>query len=159
MSDIKERLHVLAHSLPTGVGLSAAALAEIQRLERELAERTEHVHTPATALDPAGLWKRAEASIAERAAVMPSEDDAIAALQMAQQRLIELGWVHTRYAHDMKVNGVVSKILELGVSGQTEATFRSVNGRDVWWTGGEHWPAWPCLVKRIDTSSTPEVKP
>ena len=104
-------------------------------------------HEPLTRAEGDALWAAVEAAKAERAADMPTDQDAVNALWNAQQRLKELGWQDPTYAHKLKKDGVVSQLIELGSSGVHEGYYHSVNGHDVWWSGPEGSPIHPCLVK------------
>ncbi len=80
---------------------------------------------------------------------MPTEQDAVNTLWEAYQRLRELGWKETTYAHDFKKEGLESQLIELGSSGIHVGYYHKTNDHDVWWIGAEGFPSHPCLVKPL----------
>ena len=111
-------------------------------------------HEPLTRAEADALWKQAEEAQAKREADMPTEKDAVHALWHAWQRLKELGWNDTTYAHAFKREGLTCRLIELGSSGIHEGSYHKVNDHDVWWIGPDGSPSHPCLVKSVATDDT-----
>jgi hypothetical protein len=86
---------------------------------------------------------------------MPTEKDALRVMTDAHYRLKELGWKEATYAHELKVEGKSSLLIELGSSGIHTGYYHKTNNHDVWWIGPEGWPSHPCLVKPLDGDKQP----
>lgn len=106
-------------------------------------------HEPLTRIEGDALIASIEAAEAKRAADMPTDKDAVNVLWSAQYRLQELGWRDPTYAHELKKEGLVSQLIELGSSGIHEGYYHAVNGNDVWWIEPDGSPSHPCLVRAI----------
>lgn len=99
-------------------------------------------HEPLRRKEADALHERVEELKRQRAADMPTDQDAVNALWRARYRLEELGWKDTRYAKD----GTEAQIIELGSAG---IHFGRKDG-DCWWIadkGGDLWPSRPVLFK------------
>lgn len=103
-------------------------------------------HEPLRRAEADALHKRVEELAAQRAADMPTDQDALNALWRAQYRLHELGWKDARYAKD----GTEAQIIELGSAG---IHFGRKDG-DCWWivAEGDLWPSRPVLFKPRETA-------
>jgi hypothetical protein len=104
-------------------------------------------HEPLTRAEGDAIIAAVEAAEAKRAADMPTDKDAVQALWEAQYRLKELGWKDPSYARELKQEGMICQLIELGSSGIHEGHYHPVNDHDVWWSGPEGSPIHPCLVK------------
>lgn len=111
-------------------------------------------HEPLTRKEGDALWGRVQELEAKRATDMPTEQDAVKTLWNAWQRLKELGWEDSNYAHKLKQDGLESSLIELGSSGIHVGYYHKVNDHDVWWIGPEGSPSHPCLVKPLPRDTT-----
>lgn len=107
---------------------------------------------PLTRKEADALLKRVDELKAQRAADMPTEQDAVNALWNAQQRLKELGWCDPREwnASKLRAEGVEAMLVEFSSSGIHRGYYHAVNGKDTWWIGPDGSPSSPCLVRPIE---------
>lgn len=90
------------------------------------------------------LMKSLDEEKAKRAALMPTEEDAVRMMCSAHHRLKELGWRETMYGP----TNVVVKLIEPGSSGIHEGVRDKPWPEKTWWsTCPEMWPMHPCLFK------------
>ncbi len=109
-------------------------------------------HEPLRKSEADAMLAACDESDRRRSEAMPTEQDAVNALWEAYQRLRELGWQETAYAHSLKAEGVESQLIELGSSGIHVGYYHKTNDQDVWWIGPEGCPSHPCLVKPLSPS-------
>lgn len=104
-------------------------------------------HEPLTQVEADALWKDAEASMARRAELMPTEGDAVRHLAMAYQRLKELGWREPCYCPK---DGSNFRVVEPGISCFPVAYAEREWPDTHWWvlSDDDIWPSRPILFKK-----------
>lgn len=91
------------------------------------------------------LWATAKAAKAKREADMPTEQDAIVALNQAYTRLCELGWQNPIYAPK---DGSPLDLIEAGSTGIHHGHYDGVWPDGNWWiVDGDVWPSRPVLAR------------
>lgn len=101
-------------------------------------------HEPLRQSEANAILAASEAAKLQRAADMPTEEDAARAMWSAYQRLRELGWRETCYG---PTNEVV-RLIEPGSSGIHEGERHNPWPEKTWWIyDGDLWPSTPCLFK------------
>lgn len=95
------------------------------------------------------LWDAAEKEKAARAEAMPTEQDAIKALNQAYQRLKELGWNDPIYCPK---DGSHFDVIEVGSTGIHRARYEGEWPTGNWWVeeAGDLWPSRPTLYRVTD---------
>lgn len=101
-------------------------------------------HEPLRKSEAEVIIAASDAAKEKRAADMPTEEDAAAAMWSAYQRLKELGWRETCYG---PTNEVV-RLIEPGSSGIHEGSRLEPWPEKTWWIDGD-WPSNPCLFKPV----------
>lgn len=98
------------------------------------------------------LWASAEAEKAKRVADMPTEQDAINALNQAYTRLKELGWQDPVYAPK---DGSQLDLIEAGSTGIHQGTYEGKWPKGAWWiySDGDIWPSRPVLARSTRTEA------
>ncbi len=95
------------------------------------------------------LWKKIEDEEKHRAALMPSEEDAVKAMAQAYTRLTELGWRPAIYCPK---DGTVFQAIGLGCGVAKRCHYGGEWPDGTWWVedAGDFWPGRPCLWKPIE---------
>ena len=99
-------------------------------------------------MDSETLFASIQATIAKRAADMPTEEDAMVAMQEAFERLKELGWKEAIYCPK---DGTLFWAMEPGCSAAGVCQCLGEWPKGHWWmhSGGDIWPSRPILWKPI----------
>lgn len=81
-----------------------------------------------------------------RAVAWPTDEDAIAGINQARQRLIELGWRDAIYCPK---DGAVFDAIEAGSMGVHDCCYRGEWPNGGWWVLGDddEWPSRPILFR------------
>lgn len=105
-------------------------------------------HVALSSVDAAALWRRAEEVEQARAALWPTEQDAISAMTDAHHRLKSLGWNDAIYCPK---DGTVFEVIEAGSSGIHECHYSGEWPKGTWWVhgAGDLWPSRPILFRLI----------
>ena len=92
------------------------------------------------------LLAEADADKARRKAEMPTERDAIVALNRAYQRLREMGWNDPIYCPK---DGSTFDVIEAGSTGIHPCHYQGEWPKGSWWVsdGGDLWPSRPTLYR------------
>jgi len=92
------------------------------------------------------MWAAAEADTAKRAAALPTEQDAIAAMFQAYLRLKELGWNDPIYCPK---DGSSFDVIEAASSGIHKCHYQGEWPTGSWWveSDGDLWPSRPTLYR------------
>jgi hypothetical protein len=106
-------------------------------------------HTPIRKDEAEALLSEAERQQAARAERMPTEQDAIAAIFDAYQRLKELDWNDAIYCPK---DGSSFDVIEAGSSGIHSCHYDGEWPNGTWWIAdaGDLWPARPILYRRTE---------
>ena len=99
-------------------------------------------------MDSETLFASIQATIAKRAADMPTEEDAMAAMQEAFERLKDLGWKEAMYCPK---DGTPFLAIEAGCCAAGVCQYLGEWPKGSWWmhSGGDLWPSRPILWKPI----------
>jgi len=104
------------------------------------------------------LWSQAEAEEAQRAADMPTEQDAIREMWRAYQRLKELGWNDAIYCPK---DGTVFDAIEAGSTGIFDCNYYGEWPSGSWqlFDGGDIWPSTikTAMADSIPVASAPRT--
>lgn len=94
------------------------------------------------------LLAQMNAEQAARAAAMPTDQDALATLFTAYQRLRELGWRDAIYCPK---DGSWFEVIEVGSTGIHRCRYEGTWPTGRWWVadGGDLWPSYPCLWRPL----------
>lgn len=94
------------------------------------------------------LMRQAAHAKAQRAAAMPTEQDAIRAMNQAHQRLIELGYRDAVYCPK---DGSTFLTVSPNSTGIHETVYWGTWPTGLWWIldAGDMWPARPVLFKQV----------
>ena len=113
------------------------------------ATMTDGSHVPITRDFADALWAGAKAEKAKRATDMPTEQDAINAMNAAWQRLKELDWNDPIYCPK---DGSSFDVVEAGSTGIHRAHYSGEwpNGSWLVEDGGDLWPSRPTLYRRTE---------
>lgn len=106
-----------------------------------------HRHEPLHQSEADAIMARASAAAAKRRETMPTEEDAVRAMQDAWLRLKELGWLETCYGP----TNVEVKLIAPGSSGIHRGSRWKDWPEKTWWIDGD-WPSNPCLFKPLDAA-------
>ena len=100
-------------------------------------------------MESEALFANIQATIAKRAADMPTEEDAMAAMQEAFERLKDLGWKEAMYCPK---DGTLFLAIEPGCSTAGVCQYLGTWPTGRYWmhAGGDLWPSRPALFKPID---------
>ena len=92
------------------------------------------------------FWSKVEAEKAQRAADMPTEQDAIEAMHQAYLRLKELGWNDAIYCPK---DGTGFDAIEVGSTGIQRCHYSGEWPDGDWWAveAGDLWPSRPSLYR------------
>ncbi len=103
-------------------------------------------------MDSEALFASIQSEIAQRAAAMPTEEDAMVAMLQAFERLKELGWKEAMYCPK---DGTLFWALEPGCSAAGVCQYLGTWPTGRYWThsGGDLWPSRPALFKPMDHKS------
>lgn len=115
-------------------------------------------HEPLTRAEGDRIMAAVDAAIADRAARLPTAEDAVRAMFDAWQRLTELGWKDSRYAPP---DGDLKRTVSVGSSGIHEAYCeprpdgRAASEKKWWWhpSEGDLWPHSPILYLPTDAEN------
>jgi hypothetical protein len=94
------------------------------------------------------IWSAAEAARVKRAEDMPTESDAMRAMQEAYARLTELGWASATYSPK---DGSVFEALEAGCTRPGHCHYMGEWPTGGWWMhdAGDLWPSRPILWRKL----------
>jgi len=108
-----------------------------------------------SALSGNAIWRRAKEAEQARAALWPTDQDAISAMTDAFHRLKSLGWKEAIYCPK---DGTVFEVIEAGSSGIHKCHYDGEWPKGAWWvhSSGDLWPSRPILFRLIaDEASAP----
>lgn len=102
------------------------------------------------------LWQSVEDEKTKRASDMPTDQDAIYALNAAIRRLKELGWQDPVYAPK---DGSQLDLIEPGSTGIHQGHYEGKWPNGAWWIydAGDLWPSRPVLARAAIVKAKGEV--
>jgi len=101
-----------------------------------------------TELTAEKIWEAADKAKADRVEAMPTEQDALNALQKAYQRLRDLGWRDAIYCpKDRKIFDAI----EAGSTGIFKCHYEGEWPKGSWWIhdANDLWPSRPILFREL----------